>query len=33
MHGICIEIKHLNTLCKNSVEFVNVKLDGTYSYH
>jgi hypothetical protein len=28
-----IHIKHINTLCGQNVEFVNVKLDNTYSNH
>jgi hypothetical protein len=32
---VCSEIhtKHINTLCGQNVEFVNVKTGGTYSYH
>jgi hypothetical protein len=31
--AVCSEIrtKHINTLCGQNVEFVNVKPDGTYS--
>jgi hypothetical protein len=25
--------KHINTLCEQNVEFVNVKRSGTYSYY
>jgi hypothetical protein len=28
-----IHIKHINTLCGQNVEFVNVKPGGTYSNH
>ena len=28
-----IHTKHTNTLCGQNVEFLNVKLDGTYSDH
>ena len=28
-----IHTKHINTLCGQNVEFVNVKPGGTYSYH
>jgi len=28
-----IHIKHLNTLCGQNVEFVNVKHGGTYNNH
>jgi hypothetical protein len=28
-----IQTKHINTLCGQNVEFVNVKLRGKYSYH
>jgi hypothetical protein len=33
--AVCSEIhtKHINTLCGQNVEFVNVKPDGTYSNH
>jgi hypothetical protein len=33
--AVCAEIhtKHINTLCRQNVEFVNVKPDGTYSDH
>jgi hypothetical protein len=33
--AVCSEIhvKHINTLCGNNVEVLNVKRDGTYSYH
>ena len=33
--AVCSEIhtKHINTLCGQSVEFVNVKAGGTYSDH
>jgi hypothetical protein len=33
--AVCSEIhtKHINTLRGQNVEFVNVKLDGTYSNH
>ena len=33
--AVCSEIhtKHINTLCGQNVEFVNVKLGGTYSNH
>jgi hypothetical protein len=32
---VCSEIhtKHINTLCEQNVEFVNVKLDGIYNNH
>jgi len=32
---VCSEIhtKHINTLCGQNVEFVNVKLGGTYGSH
>jgi hypothetical protein len=32
---VCAEIhtEHINTLCGQNVEFVNVKLGGTYSNH
>jgi hypothetical protein len=28
-----IHTKHINTLCTQNMEFVNVKPGGTYSYH
>ena len=28
-----IHTKHINTLCGENVELLNVKLDGTYSDH
>ena len=28
-----IHTKHLNTLCRQNVELLNVKLDGIYSDH
>jgi hypothetical protein len=28
-----IHIKHINTLCGQNVELLNVKPSGTYSYH
>jgi hypothetical protein len=33
--AVCSEIrtKHINTLCGQNVEFVNVKHGGTYSNH
>jgi hypothetical protein len=33
--AVCSEIhtKHINTLCGQNVELLNVKLDGTYSNH
>jgi len=33
--ALCSEIltKHINTLCGQNVEFVNVKFGGTYSNH
>jgi hypothetical protein len=33
--AVCSQIhtKHVNTLCGQNVEFVNVKPGGTYSYH
>ena len=33
--AVCSEIhtKHVNTLCGQKVELVNVKLSGTYSNH
>jgi len=33
--GVCsqIHIKHINTLCGQNVESLNVKLAGTYSDH
>ena len=33
--AVCSEIhaKHINTLCGQNVEFVNVKACGTYSAH
>jgi hypothetical protein len=33
--AVCSEIhtKHINTLCGQNVEFVNVKAGGTYSNH
>jgi hypothetical protein len=33
--AVCSEIhtKHINTLCGQNVEFVNVKLGGTYNDH
>ena len=33
--AVCSQIhtKHINTLCGQNVEFVNVQLGGTYSYH
>jgi hypothetical protein len=33
--AVCSEIqtKHINTLCGQNVEFVNVKRGGTYSDH
>jgi hypothetical protein len=33
--AVCSEIhtKHLNTLCRQNVEFVSVKPGGTYSDH
>jgi hypothetical protein len=33
--AVCSEIhtKHINTLCGQNVEFVNVKSGGTYSNH
>jgi hypothetical protein len=33
--AVCSEIhtKHINTLCGQNVDFVNVKRDGTYSNH
>jgi hypothetical protein len=33
--AVCSEIdtKHINTLCGQNVEFVNVKRGGTYSKH
>jgi len=33
--AVCPEIhtKHINTLCGQNVEFMNVKPGGTYSYH
>jgi hypothetical protein len=33
--AVCSEIhtKHINTLCVQNVEFVNVKPGGTYSNH
>jgi hypothetical protein len=33
--AVCSEIhtKHINTLCGQNVEFVNVITDGTYSDH
>jgi hypothetical protein len=33
--AVCSEIltKHINTLCGQNVEFVNVKPGGTYSNH
>jgi hypothetical protein len=33
--AVCSEIhtKHINTLCRQNVEFVNVKPGGTYSNH
>jgi hypothetical protein len=35
MIAVCSEIhtKHINTLCGQNVEFVNVKHGGKYSYH
>jgi len=35
MLAVCSEIhtKHINTLCGQNVEFVNVTPRGTYSYH
>jgi len=33
--AVCSEIntKHINTLCGQNVELLNVKPGGTYSYH
>ena len=33
--AVCVQIhtKHINTLCGQNVEFVNIKPDGTYSDH
>jgi hypothetical protein len=33
--AVCSEIrtKHINTVCGQNVEFMNVKPDGTYSNH
>ena len=33
--AVCSQIrtKHINTLCGQNVEFVNVKRSGTYNYH
>jgi len=33
--AVCSQIhtKHINTLCGRNVEFVNIKLGGTYSNH
>jgi hypothetical protein len=33
--AVCFQIhtKHINTLCGQNVEFVDVKADGTYSDH
>jgi hypothetical protein len=33
--AVCSEIhkKYINTLCGQNVEFLNVNLSGTYSYH
>jgi len=33
--AVCSEIhtKHVNTLCRQNVEFLGVKLGGTYSDH
>jgi hypothetical protein len=31
--GSEIDTKHINTLCGQNVEFVNVKPGGTYSNH
>jgi hypothetical protein len=33
--AVCSEIhtKHINTLCGQNVEFVNIKPAGTWSYH
>ena len=33
--AVCSEIhtKHINTVCGQNVELLNVKLDGTYSNH
>jgi len=28
-----IQTQHINTLCGQNVEFLNVKVDGTYSDH
>jgi hypothetical protein len=28
-----IHTKHINTLCRQNVEFVNVKVGGTYNDH
>jgi len=28
-----IHTKHINTLCEQNAEFVNVKHDGTYNNH
>jgi len=28
-----IQTKHINTVCRQNVEFVNVKAGGTYSDH
>jgi hypothetical protein len=35
INAVCSEIhtKHINTLCGQNVEFVNVKPGGTYSNH
>jgi len=35
MNAVCSQIhtKHINTLCGQNVEFVNVKPGGTYSDH
>ena len=33
--AVCSQIhtKHIKTLCRQTVEYSNVKADGTYSYH
>jgi len=33
--AVCSQIhtKHINTLCGQNIEFLNVKLGGTYSNH
>jgi hypothetical protein len=33
--AVCSQIhtKHINTLCGQNVELLNVKTDGSYSYH